>query len=408
MKRTILHCDLNCFFASAEMLYHPEYRNVPMAVSGDRKERHGIILAKNVPAKRRGVRTAETINEALRKCPELILCEPDYETYEYLSMKVRELYYEYTDRIEPFGIDECWLDISESIPYFGSWQSIVFSLLKRVREEIGLTLSIGISFNKVYAKLASDIAKEDDFFKIDSADYISGLPVKGLLGVGEKNDRILKQHGILTIGDAAKQDAAFLHSILGKFGISLYLYANGLDDSPVARFDEPCDPARSISSTSTCARDIRDRDDMKIVLIRLSENVGHRLKEQGLYFDTVHLILRDTDLNVQTMQTKLAENSDLAKEICDRAWELFENDHGLSFPLRSVGVAVSGLSSHKTGSQVSLFSQDERYSLKQKNKETAIEEIRRRFGRDAVFSLRVLEDPELSKIENKNKSYQGR
>ncbi|MBQ5554146.1 MAG: DNA polymerase IV, partial [Erysipelotrichaceae bacterium] len=161
MKRTILHCDLNCFFASVEMLYNPELRDVPMAIAGDKESRHGIILAKNVLAKKAGVKTAETIGDALKKCPNLVLRNADYETYEYFSEKIRDLYYEYTDRIEPFGIDECWLDITESIPYFGSAQKIVDALLYRSRTEIGLTLSIGVSFNKIYAKLGSDLAKED-------------------------------------------------------------------------------------------------------------------------------------------------------------------------------------------------------------------------------------------------------
>ncbi len=402
MKRTILHCDLNCFFASAEMLYHPEFRNVPMAIAGDIRQRHGIILAKNVPAKKKGVKTAETIGQALKKCPELILRSPDYETYDYLSQKVRELYYEYTDRIEPFGIDECWLDISESIPYFGSWQFIVNSLLRRVREEIGLTLSIGVSDNKVYAKLGSDIAKEDAYFKIDSLNDIGHLPVSSLLGVGEKSINRLQSHGIRTIYDAANSEPSYLSSILGKYGISLYLYANGLDTSKVARIDQMAEPIKSISNSTTCSKDICGIDEFKIVLMSLSENVAHRLNEKGLYYKTVHLTLRDTKLKVRTMQIKLKENSDLAKRIYDEALKLFVQNCDTSIPYRSVGVAVSGLSDRKEEGQIGLFEKSETYSLKQKKKETAIEQIRRRFGRQAICSLRALEDSELSNVINKN------
>ena len=402
MNRTILHCDLNCFFASAEMLYHPEFRNVPMAIAGDIKQRHGIILAKNVPAKTRGVKTAETIGEALKKCPELILRSPDYETYDYLSGKVRELYYEYTDRIEPFGIDECWLDISESIPYFGSWQYIVSSLLRRVKEEIGLTLSIGISNNKVYAKLGSDIAKEDEFFRIDSLDDIGHLPVSSLLGVGEKSIDRLHSFGIHTIRDAADSSPSYLESVLGKYGISLYLYANGLDNSPVARIDQPHEPVKSISNSMTCSKDVCGLDDFKIVLTVLSENVGRRLLNKGLYYKTVHLILRDTHLKVRTLQKKLKENTDLAKQIYDEALSLFLENCDIHLPYRSIGVAVSGLSDKKEESQIDLFEKSGTYSLKQKKKETAIEQIRRRFGKQAVCSLRVLEDSELSSFVNKN------
>lgn len=402
MKRTILHCDLNCFFASAEMLYHPEFRNVPMAIAGDIRQRHGIILAKNVPAKKKGVKTAETIGQALKKCPELILRSPDYETYDYLSQKVRELYYEYTDRIEPFGIDECWLDISESIPYFGSWQFIVNSLLRRVREEIGLTLSIGVSDNKIYAKLGSDIAKEDAYFKIDSLNDIGHLPVSSLLGVGEKSINRLQSHGIRTIYDAANSEPSYLSSILGKYGISLYLYANGLDTSKVARIDQTAEPIKSISNSTTCSKDICGIDEFKIVLTSLSENVAHRLNEKGLYYKTVHLTLRDTKLKVRTMQIKLKENSDLAKRIYDEALKLFVQNCDTSIPYRSVGVAVSGLSNRKEEGQIGLFEKSETYSLKQKKKETAVEQIRRRFGRQAICSLRALEDSELSNVINKN------
>ena len=399
MRRTILHCDLNCFFASVEMLYHPEFRNVAMAVAGDPKDRHGIILAKNVPAKKAGVRTAESIREALKKCPELIIRTPDYESYMYFSDRIRQLYYEYTDRVEPFGIDECWLDITHSISYFGSVEAIVSSLLERARTEIGLTLSIGISFNKVYAKLGSDLAKEDSYCYIDSLEDVRFLPASSLLGVGTRCTETLKSYGIETIGDAAEKSEAYLHSILGKAGITLHSYACGIDDSEVSRFDRQKDEsAKSISHTMTSTRDIRNLDDLKVMLKVLSEHVAKRLREKGLYYRTVHLFVRNNKLKVRTMQTKLRENSDLGKEIYRQALLLFNKNCDFSVPFRSIGVAVSDLSHEKDGFQTDLFNESGCYSQRQRNEELAIEKIRSRFGNGSIASLRVFSDSALSKI----------
>ncbi len=404
MKRTILHCDLNCFFASVEMLYHPEFRNVAMAVAGDPNDRHGIILAKNVIAKNAGVKTAESIREALKKCPKLIIRTPDYESYIYFSNRIRQLYYEYTDRIEPFGIDECWLDITHSISYFGSVEAIVDSLLERAKTEIGLTLSIGVSFNKVYAKLGSDLAKEDSFCFISSSEDVRYLPVSSLLGVGTHCAEILKSHGIETIGDAADKSEAYLHSILGKAGITLHRYACGLEDSEVDRYDDrKTKTVKSIGHTKTSIRDIDNLDDLKIMLKVLSDHVAKRLREKKLYYRTVHLFVRDNRLKARTMQTKLQENSDLGKEIYCQALLLFNKNCDFSIPYRSIGVAVSDLSLEKDGIQTDLFNQSGHYSLRQRKQEIAIEEIRNRFGNSSIASLRVFSDKALSKIVDNEK-----
>lgn len=395
MKRTILHCDLNCFFASVEMLYHPEYRDVPMAVAGDPEKRHGIILAKNVPAKKYGVKTAETINDAKKKCPQLIIVKPDYSSYEYYSKLVRNLYYEYTDRIEPFGVDECWLDITGSISYFGSAEKIVSCLLQRVRNEIGLTLSIGISFNKVYAKLGSDMAKEDDFCRIDSLEDIRHLSASKLLFIGGHTQETLKSHGIYTIGDLADKPIDYLTQILGKAGTTLYCYANGIGSDIVSRYDQEKEMPKSISHSHTPRRDIYDMNDFKAVLTSLCDEVAERLCAQKLYYRKVHLLLRNNQMKVRTLQCSLKENSDLAKDIYDNALSLFIKNCDFSIPYRSIGVSVSDLSADKEICQTSLF-EESPYSLKQKKEELAMQEIRRRFGKDSIVSLRVMEDRSLT------------
>ena len=265
MKKLILHCDLNCFYASVEMLYHPELRNVPMAIAGDPENRHGIILAKNVLAKKAGVKTAEAIFEAKKKCPNLVIRTPDYNKYAYFSDKVKSLYYEYTDKVEAFGPDECWLDISGSVKYFGSIQYIVNEILRRVKEEIGLTLSIGVSNNKIWAKLGSDLAKEDSYYVISRLEDIENLEAGDLLGVGYHTYEKLKEYGIYTIGDIAKKPIDYFKKILGKNGETLWYFANGYDLSDVKGYYEPEETIKSIGNSSTTIRDIYDLDDLKII-----------------------------------------------------------------------------------------------------------------------------------------------
>ena len=398
MKRTILHCDLNCFYASVEMLYHPELRLVPMAVAGDSEKRHGIILAKNPLAKKCGVKTAESIPEAMKKCPDLVLCPADYHSYQYFSHKVKDLYCEYTDRVESFGPDECWLDVTGSIRYFHSREEIVAQLLKRVREEIGLTLSIGVSFNKTYAKLGSDLADDDGFFIIDSLEDIRSCPASLLLGVGPSGMRTLESHGFRTIGDLADSSPDELRSLLGKWGDDLYFRAAGMDRSEVRKIDAPKEEAKSIGHSSTGFRDLYNEDDLRLVLRELSDRVAARLREQGLYFRCVKLSLRDRDLKKRTLQKKLDENSDLAQDIFRTALMLFRENCTFAVPYRSIGVSVSDLSSHREISPFDLF-EDPSGREKERKEELALEEIRRRFGDHSVTRLRSLEDRRLSGMD---------
>ena len=265
--------------------------------------------------------------------------------------------------------------------------------------EIGLTLSIGISYNKVYAKLGSDLAKEDSFCHIDSLEDVRYLPASSLLGVGTRCTETLKSYGIETIGDAAGKSEAYLYSILGKSGITLHRYACGFDDSEVGRYgDQKDETVKSISHTMTSVRDVADLDDLKVMLKVLSDHVAKRLRKKRLYFKTVHLFLRNNKLKTRTMQTKLRENSDLGMEIYRQALLLFNKNCDFSIPYRSIGVAVSDLSSVKDGIQTDLFNESGYYSQRQRKQELAIEEIRNRFGNGSIASLRVFSDSALSKI----------
>ena len=372
-----------------------------MAIAGDPENRHGIILAKNVPAKLKGVKTAEAIHEAKKKCPNLIIRTPDYEAYEYFSNKVRELYYQYTDRVEPFGMDECWLDITNSIKLYGSIENIVTQILNRVKIEIGLTLSIGIADNKIYAKLGSDLATEDSFYYVDDINKIKNLPANNLLNVGFHTYETLKTYGIYSIGDLANKPISYLKGILGKFGETLYYFANGYDLSEVSLYDADYEVVKSIGNSMTSIRDLYDMDDFKLILTILCDSVSARVREQGMYFKTVHLYVRNKKLEGRCCQLTLVENSDLGKDIFDTAIMLFEANFDFSIPYRSIGIAVSKLSFKKETTQMSLFEKD-RYSLRQKKQELALEDIRRRFGYHSISTLRVLEDVELSNFDPKS------
>lgn len=372
-----------------------------MAIAGDPENRHGIILAKNVPAKKMGVKTAEAIHEAKSKCPNLIIRTPDYDSYEHFSKKVRELYYEYTDRVEPFGMDECWLDITESIKLFGSIENIVTQILNRVKIEIGLTLSIGIADNKIYAKLGSDLAPEDSYYIVDSLEKIKDLPASDILNVGYHTYETLKSYGIFTIGELANAPINYLKGILGKIGETLYYFANGYDLSEVSLYNADYEVIKSIGNSMTAVRDLYDMDDLKLILTLLCDSISSRLRDQGMYFKVVHLYVRNKKLESKSAQITLKENSDLGKDIFNAAIKLFNNNFDFTIPYRSIGISVTKLSFKKEASQTNLF-EDNTYSLKQKKQELALEDIRRRFGYHSISSLRVLEDIELSNFDLKN------
>ena len=384
------------------MLYNPELRNVPMAIAGDAENRHGIILAKNYPAKSKGVLTAEPIWKAKQKCPNLIIREPNYDNYQYFSKKVRALYYEYTDKVESFGLDECWLDISDSIKLFGSIKNIVIDILKRVKNEIGLTLSIGVSNNKIWSKLGSDIAGESEYYVISNLKDIENLSADSILNVGTHTYEKLKSYGLYTIGDIAKCSCNYLANILGKCGEMIWYFANGYDLSEVSGYDEPYEVVKSIGNSSTTVRDIYDIDDLKVVITILADSVASRVKDAGMYFKTVHLYLRNKKLEWRTMQITLKENSDLESTIFKAAVDLFyKNNLNFNVPYRSIGISVSNLSFKKEASNIKLF-EDDSYSLKEKNIDNALDSIRSRYGYHSVSKLRLLEQPELSSFDIKN------
>ena len=278
MKRVILHSDCNSFFASVETALNPEYRGVPMAVCGSVEARHGIVLAKNEIAKKFGVQTAETVYSAKKKCPGLVMASPHYDEYEKYSRAVNDIYRQYTDAVEPFGIDESWLDVTHSERLFGSGLEIAERIRREVKEKLGITVSIGVSFNKAFAKLGSDYKKPDAITVIDEnnfRDIVYPLPANTLLYVGEKTKTVMSRLGIKTIGDIANADLALLRLHFGKMADVLHSYALGEDDSPVLS-EEMRAERKSIGNGFTFKHDLVSIEEIKLGIEYLAEELGQK------------------------------------------------------------------------------------------------------------------------------------
>lgn len=389
MERTILHCDCNSFFASVETALDPSYRGVPMAVCGSQEDRHGIVLAKNDEAKRYGIKTAETVFSAKKKCPGLVIAKPHYEEYEKYSKRVNSIYMEYTDCVEPFGIDESWLDVTASRRLFGSGEQIAELIRRRVKEEIGITVSIGVSFNKVFAKLGSDYKKPDAITVISKENFkqiVFPLPAADLLFVGKRTSEELLRMGIKTIGDLALASKSMLRHKLGKMGEMLSDYANGLDDSPVSK-DERHE-AKSIGNGFTFKHDLVSRDDCRIGIDYLCEEIGSKLRSRGLKCTTVALTIKDTRLKSIQRQRPLLNATNINREIADLAYEILCDEWTESIPIRMITVTATGLiDAASSYTQLDLFStKGVQMRDKEKKRDETIDEIRRRFGSSSISS----------------------
>ena len=343
MERVILHCDQNCFFASVELLSHPDLRDVPMAVCGDPASRHGIILAKNEPAKRFGIQTAETVWQARRKCPSLVLLPPHHKLYREYSVRVNELYGQYTDLVEPFGIDESWLDITGSMHLFGGDPvAIADELRRRVREELGLSISVGVSFNKIFAKLGSDYKKPDATTLISPENWqeiVWPLPVGAMLFVGRSAQRTLAQYGVETIGQLAACRPEMLEKLLGKLGRQMHEYANGLDRSPV-RPQAEREPVKSVGNGTTFPHDLTRWEEVRAGLAALSDSVAMRLRRQGLYCSGVQVTIKDSSFCSISRQKRLESPTRLMKDIQRAAMELTRSAWRAPTPIRMLTVTA--------------------------------------------------------------------
>ncbi len=389
MERVILHCDLNCFYASVELLGHPDLQDIPMAVCGDPSSRHGIILAKNEPAKRLGIRTAETVWQAKKKAPGLVLLPPHHSLYRRYSQLVNEIYGHYTDLVEPFGIDESWLDITGSMHLFGTdGKQVADQIRHRVKAELGLTISVGVSFNKVFAKLGSDYKKPNATTVISRENWreiVWPLPVGALLFVGSAAKKLLNSYGINTIGQLANSSPEMLEALLGKQGYQLHHYANGLENSPV-RPQHQHEPVKSVGNGTTFPQNLTRWEEVRTGLSLLCDNVAQRLRQQDLYCGGVQVTIRDAQFKTITRQKQLPESTHLMKDIYQAALELTEHAWKAPHPIRMLTVTALYITqAAESYQQLDLLGvQQSLCSEKQEQLERTMDAIRGKYGKGSI------------------------
>lgn len=400
--RTILHSDINCCYAAIEHLHHPELAGKPLAVGGDPEARHGIVLTADYIAKKHGVKTGMALWQAKQVCPEINFISPRMDLYLRFSKMAHEIYGEYTDLQEAYGIDESWLDVTDSVSIKGDGYKIAQEISNRMKLELGITVSIGVSFNKIYAKLGSDYKKPDAITTMYRDEFQKKawvLPASDLLYVGRSTSAKLQKLGIRTIGDLARTDEKILHSQLGKMGDILWAFANGYDDSPV-KYEDAHAPIKSIGNSTTTPRDLVNEQDVKIVLTILAESVAARLRENGFKCRVVEISVRDNELFSFTRQRKIDHATNVTREIAEEAFRLFRENYNWQKPIRSVGVRGADLVNDNYWEQIDLFSSVE-FREKQMKVDTAVDDIRRRFGFYSVQRGLMYFDKMLSSVDAK-------
>ncbi|XOQ48735.1 MAG: DNA polymerase IV [Eubacteriales bacterium] len=392
MERIILHCDLNNFFASVECRDHPELKERPVAVCGSVEDRHGIVLAKNECAKRFGVKTAETVWQAKRKCPDLFIVPPHFSRYYYFSNLIKQIYLCYTNQVESFGIDECWLDVTGSTRLFGSGMDIAEEIRARTKAEAGLTVSIGVSFNKVFAKLGSDLKKPDAVTEISRENFkekIWPLPVDAMLGVGKITSKRLNGLGVRTIGDLAALDLKQAVSIFGKAGEDMWRNANGLNQSEVLEADaDP--PPKSIGNSVTCVHDLFDMEEVWPVLLHLSEKISCRMRDAGVIASGLQLSVKDNRLHVTQHQMRFPAPTRLTMDLACAARDLFRKNYPWKAPVRALGISGFALLPDSEMQQTSLF---ENILEKERDErlERQLDALRDKFGKASITRAALMQ-----------------
>lgn len=386
MDRVILHCDMNSFFASVELLEHPELRDVPVAVSGSPDSRHGIILAKNEAAKKYGVVTAETIWQALKKCPDLSFLPPHHEKYREFSHKINKIYLEYTDMVEPFSVDESWLDVTASQKLFGSGREIADKIRNRVREELGLTLSAGVSYNKIFAKMGSEYKKPDATTVISRENYrelLWSMPVGEMFFVGWATAEKLRAMNIDTIGALAMADSMALEKLLGKQGPVLRAYARGEDESPVCLYDQR-DKIKSVGNGFTFSRNLKGEDDIMTALVSLSDTVAGRLRKYQLKAYGVKVDIKDPSFKTISRQKQLELPTNLADEIRKNAMDIIRSSWRIQDPIRLLTVTAINLVDETESEQLSFFTNINGGRERSESIERTMDAIRSKFGDSSI------------------------
>lgn len=399
MDRVILHCDANSYYASVECLYTPEIRQKPVAVSGNPEARHGIILTKNTLAKRFGVKTGEPIWMAREKCPDLVCVPPDFPLYTRFSDKMRRIYEQYSSRVESFGLDEVWIDLSQPGFSFADGAQVADEIRCRIREELGITISVGVADNKVLAKLGSDMKKPDAVTVLSPTGFrtrICDLPAQDLLYVGPRTAQKLARLGVHTIGQLAVCQDSVLLGLLGKNGLMLKAFANGQDRSPVATLDHHrC--IKSIGNSTTPPHDLTTRDDARCIYYLLAESVAARLRQGGFRARCISISARTPDLVTRSHQLALKRPTNLTDEIAAAAMTLFDERFARTLPYRSVGLCCGALTPDDEPVQLD-FTGDETQRIRAERLERSIDSLRSRYGHQIIQRGVVLQDAGYAQI----------
>ncbi len=406
MDRIILHVDANSFFAAVETAYNPSLKGKPLAVCGDIEARHGIILTANYIAKRGfGIKTGDIISNALAKCPDLVLVKTNPQRYMRHSRLMREILADYSCSVEPFGSDEAWVDITDIAHNMDSAEKVAYEISARIKRELHITVSIGVSFSKVFAKFGSDYKKPDAVTVISRENYrdiVWNSPCDRLLFIGKATSAKLAARGIFTIGDIARTSPVQMKSYLGKNGIMLRNFALGYDGAEVRNFGTNPTP-KSIGNSVTASRDLVDDDDVKRIFFVLADSIARRLRESGLAAGKITISLRRNDLTSFTHQANLTEISDTAFDISEAAFALFEECYTMHSdkPLRSVGITASKLQAPDSCTQISLFTDDER-SRKRRALELAMDSVRSHYGYYSICRASLIADRKLTEFDPKS------
>ncbi|MDE6302312.1 MAG: DNA polymerase IV [Clostridia bacterium] len=382
VDKTILHCDLNNFYASVEQKLHPEYDGLPLAVCGNPQMRHGIVLAKNQLAKAAGVQTGEAIWISKQKCPNIVFVAPHFNEYVRISKQVFSIYTSYTDRVESFGIDECWLDVTGSKNLFGDGETIANELRERVKKETGLTISVGVSFTKTLAKLGSDLKKPDATTVLARDSYmqrIGDMSPSELIMIGRRTSQKLETLNIHTIRQLANADRNLLRNHFGIIADNMINAARGEDNDEVKKYYEKRIP-KSVSNGTTTPRDIENENEAKIVVYALSELVATRLRQYNLVAEGISLSIKNPDLKWISRQTSLESATANASDIAENCMKLLKQLHRFDNPLRAITVGAIRLCD-KTEVQLSLFDNPDD---KQGKLEESIDKIRGKYGYNSV------------------------
>lgn len=370
----------------------PDLKDKPMAVCGDPESRHGILLAKNEHAKKCGVVTAETIWQAKKKCPSLVLVPPHMSKYKQMSVKINEIYQSFTDMVEPFSIDESWLDVTASQTLFGSGKEIADTIRQRVKSELGLTLSAGVSFNKIFAKMGSEYKKPDATTVISRENFkemLWPLPASEMFFAGKATVEKLKKVGILTIGDIANADSKQLYTMLGKAGPTLKDYANGLDTSPVSLFSQR-EKIKSVGNGTTFKRNIITPDDINTAVTALSDTVSARLRKYKMKAGGIKVDIKDPFFKVISRQKQLFVPTNLTEEIVRASLEIISSSWKSGEPIRMLTITGINLTDECSGQQLSLFGSDLAHSESGEKMERTMDDVRKKYGTGSIGYAAVI------------------